>query len=359
MVGSSQPLLRSRTSRMSTPVPSVLPGSAAPPPVVLPIPSERVLTEGEIVIRNDLFTMLDGFAHDVGPRGHTAVARDVLHALGGFRSRIGEEAWLASGVPLAREHAIFGILQEDPITSHSFTRPRGYPGDAGLLDLMYGHEAVSARVASASEIGRAINAYTVNADMCESVRLRRGILAGAIDDAAARRPGASVLVVACGHLREAEVSVALREGRIGRLLATDQDENSLAVVAGYAKTISPAVEPMKLSVRDFISGKRALGTFDLVYAAGLYDYLDDRISARLTRKLFALLNPGGRAIVANFLGGRVETAYMEAYMNWSLIYRTREQIEGFAAEISEVDVASRRYFEDAVSCVGYLELERA
>ncbi|MFC6049915.1 methyltransferase type 12, partial [Methylobacterium hispanicum] len=175
-------------------MPSVLPGSAAPPPVVLPIPSERVLTEGEIVIRNDLFTMLDGFAHDVGPRGHTAVARDVLHALGGFRSRIGEEAWLASGVPLAREHAIFGILQEDPITSHSFTRPRGYPGDAGLLDLMYGHEAVSARVASASEIGRAINAYTVNADMCESVRLRRGILAGAIDDAAARRPGASVLV---------------------------------------------------------------------------------------------------------------------------------------------------------------------
>ena len=34
-------------------------------------------------------------------------------------------------------HPISKLLHQDPCTHHSFTKPRGYPGDADLLDFFY------------------------------------------------------------------------------------------------------------------------------------------------------------------------------------------------------------------------------
>src|SRR5690349_16048527 len=45
-------------------------------------------------------------------------------------------AWTRS-VPLVRVMPGFATFQEDPFTSHAYRRPRGYPGDAGLLDFIY------------------------------------------------------------------------------------------------------------------------------------------------------------------------------------------------------------------------------
>ena len=46
--------------------------------------------------------------------------------------------------------------------------------------------------------------------------------------------------------------------------------------------------------------------YDLIYSAGLYDYIPDAKDGvggapQLTRMLFSLLNPGGRLLVGNYL----------------------------------------------------------
>ncbi|AWN34560.1 class I SAM-dependent methyltransferase [Methylobacterium radiodurans] len=302
-----------------------------------------------------------GLAEQEGPEAHAALADRTIEALRALRDEAGAADWTAAAVPAVRAHAVGALMQVCPLTRYAFARPRGYPGDAGLLDLIYRHPDADGALAEASAAGRAAYAVTSGTAPCAAVRERRRILAGAIDRAAAERPGAAVLAVACGHLREAEISAGLRDGRVGRLLATDQDRESLARVADRAD--APAVATRRLSVRDFIAAKATaeaeIGRFDLVYAAGLYDYLDDRIAARLTRKLFGLLRPGGRLLVGNFLTGLREEAYMDAVMDWQLIYRTQAQIRAFAAEISEVDLAGANYWADSAACVGYLELEHA
>ncbi|MFE1601987.1 methyltransferase type 12 [Methylobacterium sp. ID0610] len=297
--------------------------------------------------------------HDIAIEGgYDPFIAELIDFLGLLKDSFKDRTWREAVLPAARGHKVAALVHECPFTRHSFERPRGYPGDAGLLDFVYRHPVARPSEEAATAGGRAVMAHTVNVSACQAVRQRKALLARTIDAVADRHPGAEVLAVACGHLREAEESLALREGRVARLVATDQDPVSLEVVAGYRETISPAIETRPLSVRHFLAGRHGLGSFDLVYAAGLYDYLEERLAARLTHRLFGLLKSGGRLLIPNFRTGVREEAYMEAYMDWYLLYRSRAEIEAFAAEIPPAAIAQTRYVEDESGLIGYLEIEK-
>jgi hypothetical protein len=160
-------------------------------------------------------------------------------------------------------------------------------------------------------------------------------------------------------LREVEWSNALATGGVGRLVAADQDELSLAAIRrDYCPTI-PAVEPVACSVRDVLKGGgEKLGRFDLVYSAGLYDYLPKAVAEALTTRLFTMLNPGGRLLIGNFGAGLDETAFMEAVMDWPLIWRTPEAIADFGAQIDPALIAQTHVFADPTGTCWYLDITR-
>lgn len=292
------------------------------------------------------------------PGNYTQLTDAVIDLLGLLKETFSEKTWQKAVLPAARGHEIAKLIHECPFTRHSFTKPRGYPGDAGLIDYVYRHPATIFEREAATESGRTVMSFTVDVTACEAVRHRRSILAMSIDDVANRCTAPAILAVACGHLREAELSVALREGRVGRLLATDQDTTSLAVVEEYRTSISSAIETLQMTVRNILTGKSNLGQFDLIYAAGLYDYLDAKVAARLTRILFSHLKKGGRLLIPNFLWGVREEAYMEVFMDWYLLYRTRQEVEAFANEIVVSETRSIKYTQDPAGVIGYLEIER-
>lgn len=326
-------------------------GGAARIPVELP---ETLYA----VVGDDVRAALTGLLALAVPGNYTRLTQAVIDLLGLLKETFSDKTWQYAVLPAARAHTLAGLIHECPFTHHSFTRPRGYPGDAGLLDFVYRHPAARPAQEAASDAGRTVMTSTVDVTACEAVRLRRSILAGKIDDAALRRDRPRILAVASGHLREAELSVALKEGRIGRLLAVDQDATSLAVVDSYRTSISKVIETSPNTVRAILAGKADLGRFDLIYAAGLYDYLDARVAARLTRVLFDHLDAGGRLLIPNFLWGVPEEAYMEVFMDWYLLYRTRGEIEKFAEEIPPASVRRTTYSEDGTGVIGYLEVER-
>jgi extracellular factor (EF) 3-hydroxypalmitic acid methyl ester biosynthesis protein len=311
------------------------------------------------LVANDVSRALTSLLELALPGNYTRLTDSVIDLLGLLKETFSDRVWRDVVLPAARTHALANLVHECPFTRHSFTKPRGYPGDAGLLDFVYRHPAARPPQEAATEAGRTVMTFTVGVTACEAVRYRRSVLAGKIDEAAARRDRPSILAVASGHLREAELSIALKEGRVGRLLATDQDAASLAVVDGYRTSITGAIETKQVTVRNILSGKTDLGRFDFIYAAGLYDYLDARVAARLTRILFDHLNDGGRLLIPNFLWGVPEEAYMEVFMDWYLLYRSRGEIEGFAQDLEPASVQTTTYTEDAMGVIGYLEIERA
>ncbi|MFP2900728.1 class I SAM-dependent methyltransferase [Corallococcus sp. 4LFB] len=261
------------------------------------------------------------------------------------------ELWKRFCLELARKHPMRPFLHQCPFTRHAFERPRGYAGDAALIDYLYMDHA-----ADELHAGREIYRYMHGQPSARSVRERRELLARMMDETAERRPDGRVLSVACGHLREAESSRAVAERRLEELIAFDQDPVSLAEIS----RLHPGgiVRPVCGSVRSLLAGKAVFTDLDFAYSAGLYDYLSDSVAARLTALLFHMLRPGGRLLVANFAVHPPETGYMEAFMDWWLTYRDEDGMRGLLSETPLEQVANVRLFRDSQDNVIYLEATR-
>ncbi len=293
--------------------------------------SHKMLLEGRVFA---------GMAHLVGS----------LHTV---RDAATPDNWNRFCLEECPKHPIHAMLQQDPFTHHSFCRPRGYAGDAGLMDIIYQRFPIPE---STTPLGRTIYDFCMNAPMLQSVRARRAVIAAGLDAIAEKVEAPRALSVACGHLREIEFCESVQNGRIGMLTAFDQDEQSLAEVKRCSVGLN--VETAEGSVRDLLNGSVDLGCYDFIYSAGLYDYLLEPTARRLTARLFEMLRPGGTLLLANFLPALRDAGYMEAFMRWPLVYRTREEMDALAYSIPESELALRDCFYDPPGCVVFLEVSR-
>jgi extracellular factor (EF) 3-hydroxypalmitic acid methyl ester biosynthesis protein len=67
------------------------------------------------------------------------------------------------------------------------------------------------------------------------------------------------------------------------------------------------------------------GQYDVVYCAGLFDYLSDRICRRLLEIFYDMLAPGGLLIATNVHPSNPWQNWMEYLAEWHLVYRNEEQ----------------------------------
>lgn len=288
-------------------------------------------------------------------QGRAWVALDrVFAGLNTIRERLDRADWLHWADTEFAEHPLFASLMEDPMLKRSYEKPRGYPGDAVLLDYIYRirqpHECPS--------LGREIwDHCTSTRPAALAVQARRRVIGRALDELAERPVGQRrALAVACGHLREGHLSDALRGDELDEVLALDSDSESLAVVERLFGSHGVTTD-FRSAAR--LLGDKRVGEFDLVYSAGLYDYLEEEFARRLTASMFRMLRPGGRLLVCNFVPQIYDAGFMEAAMGWRLIYRDEVQILDVAKDIPESERATTTTWTDPFDAVSYLMIERA
>lgn len=270
------------------------------------------------------------------------------------RRQDGDDQWRET-VAFCRNHRLRDLIHQDPFTRHAYSKPRGYSGDAALLDLIYGREEYWP-APEATPLGQRIFNYTTAAPAPEGVRARRGFVAGLIDRLAEKHAYPHILSVAAGHLREVALCGAVKRRRLGRYVALDSDVESLREVERCYGSFG--VQTVHASVRRLLTNHLELGEFDLVYSTGLFDYLRQPVGQRLVGNLFRMLRPGGRLLVANFMPGIRDVGYMEVYMDWQLIYRTRQEMVDLTAEIPQTDICDIRLFTEESRNIIFLEITR-
>jgi extracellular factor (EF) 3-hydroxypalmitic acid methyl ester biosynthesis protein len=241
---------------------------------------------------------------------------------------------------ILREHPLFETLQKDPLNAHSVSRPRGYPGDAGLIDMFYDRQPTQP---PKTALGGKLFDISIAFSTAEAVRLRRAH--AQIVVAAALEQGQRVCVLACGHFREAD---AFKGQDLSRFTLVDQDPLSLDVVrAGHGATATIVEANVFRYLRNAV---RQGAQFDLIYTLGLTDYLDDRAMALLHRLMKDVMAPGGSILLANFLTAHFSAGWMEAVMDWPLIYRDEVDLADFARAVDLVPQTWRDQTNSVVWC---------
>lgn len=255
---------------------------------------------------------------------------DDLHgSLREYRMKTPKEQWQSDVNLILLQHPVKDVLHAEPITNRAFYKPRGYAGDSVLIDIIYGYPWF--KLNHISGIGEQLYEYMYHSSGPSAVRERKKYLAQMIDQVARNTFRAKILSVACGHLREAELSNAIQNNAIHQFLAIDQDEKSLQVVdETYGKY---GITTIKTSILDILRGKFKADGFDLIYASGIYDYLNKKIASKLTCHLFKMLAHRGKLLITNFVPGIKEWGYMESYMAWELIYRDEQEMVELAQDI--------------------------
>jgi len=203
---------------------------------------------------------------------------------------------------LFRECAI-PIGAKSDIVMHAYTKPRGYAGDYGLLEIIYNNQPLS------RGFGYCIYRRFQIDDYARAVRSRmkkmKEILSRIINMSAAET--FHVLNIACGSCRE--IREMLEEGMVTRkgntsFTLVDQDSEALDFaresLSGSPRNIT--YDFRRNSIYDYIkdpAGYAALAGRDLVYTIGLADYIPDDALKKLVSFMYGLLRPVGTLILAH------------------------------------------------------------
>jgi SAM-dependent methyltransferase len=225
------------------------------------------------------------------------------------------------------------VLFKSWIMERSIVKPCGYPGDHELLDAFY------TRRVSGGAVGGLLDVLVLDCDAGRAVVDRKRHVARWLTERLASRPDARIVDLASGPCRLEKDLLDMGIGGAARFVAVDSDERALA----YANRVLGGTSRVELwhdnAIRIARDPNRApcLADADYVVSLGLFDYLPDRLAARLLRALRRAVRAGGELLVGNFADDNPSRVFMEWFGAWSLIHRSERE---FLALFEEAGFAS-------------------
>jgi len=212
-----------------------------------------------------------------------------------------------------------------------FEKPFGYAGDFKIIDDIYQNQSRS--------IGfdRLWDDYFLQMVAAKSTRKRKDDFKEFICDFVGKRPGEDVRIMslASGPAREIKELLDSDSHRLfGSTIFDCYDFETRAI--NYAQQLLNSAKnvnffhknAVRLALTKDIS-REIPQSYDFIYCAGLYDYLDEKVAIRLTSNLHKLLKKNGVLLIANF-GNKYQNSsagLMEWATEWYLIYRSENEFE--------------------------------
>lgn len=241
--------------------------------------------------------------------------------------------------------ALHPLLLRAPFVYRTFTKPLGYAGDYEMVN-----QILSDPQQGPTTYFQIVNTAFLKAAVATAHRNRIDLLVDFLSRQAesARAAGRPfrVLNVGCGPAFEIQ-RFAREYAEPDRLSfqLVDFSEETLEFTRGSIQRAareagrSVQVEMVHESVHELLKRRIAVEDpsvreFDAVYCAGLFDYLSDKVCARLLSHFAARTRPGGRVLVTNVHSNNPERYGMEHLLEWYLIYRDEAKMLSLLPEQS-------------------------
>lgn len=237
----------------------------------------------------------------------------------------GMRAGILSKQEVARFRRAFGpALSLGTLQGFSYHKPHGYTGDFEIIDLMYQkHVTDDPALANWDRFFQAHSAP-------KAVRNRKTYIKRLLCGLLRTHPSRDklqVLNVASGPMRDVYEFFEDREQH-GRVLleGVDYDDKAIAYARRLCKPFLDQLTFHNANALRFTTDR----TFELIWSAGLFDYLSEKGFRFLLEHLLSMLRPDGELVIGNFSKGNPTRDYMEVVGDWYLHHRTADQLVALA-----------------------------
>ncbi|MBM1105391.1 class I SAM-dependent methyltransferase [Aurantibacter crassamenti] len=212
----------------------------------------------------------------------------------------------------------------ETLQGHGLRKPYGYPGDFMLLDKIYtGYKTRNTRY-------RIWDDYFQKQSAPCAVRNRKEYFKKFMTSKSAENSNLKLLNVVSGPGRELlEMYMNLPNGKSVQTTCVEIDDYAIAYSRGLNTDYLDSLEFVHSNIFRYENSQK----FDVIWTAGLFDYMNDRAFLLLLSRFKNWLLPGGEIIVGNFnLDNNPSRNYMEIMGDWHLIHRTEKQLKELAKE---------------------------
>ncbi len=228
------------------------------------------------------------------------------------------------------------IVMQAPLMHRARHKPLGYPGDYEVMNGIYGRH-----FSGPTLFAKALNLSFISMPTARAVRKRKELikqkLSELLDSAPAGKP-IRILSIAAGPAQEVFELLQERQEIQSpiEIVLFDQDKRALSFSYGRLKRLVSARWPglvtlvhLHDSIKRLLRGSSVFtgqGAFDVVFASGLFDYLQLLTAVTLSRNLYSLVAPGGTLYIGNMVPSNQSRWIMELHLDWFLVYRERSEL---------------------------------
>jgi extracellular factor (EF) 3-hydroxypalmitic acid methyl ester biosynthesis protein len=243
------------------------------------------------------------------------------------------------------------VMHASPFLSRCHLKPRGYPGDYLAMSWMYEGQRRGETI-----FGRLLDQLGLEERLAATVPVRKRFLVSQIaacaGEAAKRHEGpVRIVSVGAGPAREVVDYLDQTPSTTPmEFILIDQDEQALAFTAdalhrsalkhaGRVRILCRHVSFSQLfGLPELLS---EVSGADMIYSAGLLDYLRDDVARALLSTCFGLLREGGRLVVGNAAATPGVRWMPEFVLDWTMLYRTESELRALAQDLGgtvELDI---------------------
>ena len=242
------------------------------------------------------------------------------------------------------ETMITPLLLDAPGWNRSYRKPLGYPGDYGIMLLYYNNMPEGPSV-----YARVFHKLGVEHPLPSGVRSRalfvRDLLGKELQQLSpAHRESVRVTSLGCGPARE----ISEFATQFDQVEATvqwtliDQEDEALSIAyrdcrrALASSKIQGSLNCLNISFAQLVSDP-SLPLLDeaqnVIFSCGLFDYLRESRAQRLIGRLYDKLLPEGILAIGNASAPNQHFWVPEFVLDWTLLYRTEEEMRRLAAKL--------------------------
>jgi extracellular factor (EF) 3-hydroxypalmitic acid methyl ester biosynthesis protein len=235
---------------------------------------------------------------------------------------------------LYAKHRLHPLVLCAPFMHRTFQKPLGYAGDYEMVSMM-----TRSPFQGGSIFAKILNTFFLNTPPVVAHRNRIDHLTQTLDfetqRATRRGRRARVFNLGCGPA--VEVQRFLTHSPLNQNIEFTLLDFNDETVAYTQRTLdqikqknssASTLRVIKKSVVQLLkeNSRFGRGSYDLVYCAGLFDYLTADVCAKLVDLFYELAAPGGLVLVSNVDASNPSRGWMEYVVDWNLIHRDAQQM---------------------------------